>query len=143
MKVTVRIDGNLVDPATADLREIEPGLYSLISAHQVYEVRVHGDQLVINGQRVTAEIEDPRQFRAGSAAGGASGRTVLRATMPGKVVRLLVKPGDPVEVGQGVLIIEAMKMQNEVKSPRAGTVTRIGVSAEQTVAAGAELATIE
>ncbi len=143
MKYTVRVDGAPVYAASADLLEVEPGLFSIIHQGRVYEVRVEGDRVTVNGHRATVDIEDPRQFRKGAASGSAAGRAVLRATMPGKVVRLLVNVGDAIEAGQGVLIVEAMKMQNEVKAPRGGTVTQIKVIAEQTVSAGAELAVIE
>ena len=62
--------------------------------------------------------------------------------MPGKVVRVLVKPGSTVTPGQGLLVVEAMKMQNEIKSPKEGKVERIGVSEGQTVSAGEIIAVI-
>ncbi len=63
--------------------------------------------------------------------------------MPGKVIRLLVKVGDPVAAGQGVAIVEAMKMQNELKSPKEGRVAAIGVGENDTVNAGVVIVTIE
>ena len=63
--------------------------------------------------------------------------------MPGKIVRLLVEAGQAVETGQGIVVMEAMKMQNEMKSHRAGRVAAIPVRPGETVAAGAILATIE
>jgi len=62
--------------------------------------------------------------------------------MPGKVIRLLVKPGEAVEAGQGILVVEAMKMQNEVRSPKSGKVERLLVSENQAVNAGDTLAVI-
>jgi biotin carboxyl carrier protein len=62
--------------------------------------------------------------------------------MAGKVVRLLVKSGDQVEVGQGLLVVEAMKMQNEIRSPKSGTVEKLQVNEGQTVNAGEVLASI-
>ncbi len=143
VKYVVLVNGSPAEAASGDLIEVEPGLFSGIHNGRVFEVRVEGDRVTVNGRRATVEIEDPRQFRKGAVAANGAGRAVLRATMPGKVVRLLVNVGDAIEAGQGVLIVEAMKMQNEVKSPRAGTVTQIKVAAEQTVNAGAELAVIE
>jgi biotin carboxyl carrier protein len=63
--------------------------------------------------------------------------------MPGKVVRVLVQVGEQVEAGAGLIVVEAMKMQNEMKSPRAGAVVSINVTAGDTVEAGALLAVIE
>jgi len=62
--------------------------------------------------------------------------------MPGKVVRVLVKTGQRVEAGEGILVIEAMKMQNEVRSPKSGTVERLLVSENQAVGAGEVLAVV-
>jgi biotin carboxyl carrier protein len=63
--------------------------------------------------------------------------------MPGKVVRLLVQVGDKVEAGQGLLVVEAMKMQNEIRSPKGGTVERLQVKEGQPVNAGEVLAWVE
>jgi biotin carboxyl carrier protein len=63
--------------------------------------------------------------------------------MPGRVVRLLVAAGDEVEEGQGVVVIEAMKMQNELKSPKAGRVVRVGTSVGDTVGSGDVLVVVE
>ena len=143
MRPDVRVNGEKTEVADADLVVLSPGHYSVVLDGRVYEVRADGDHMVVNGRRVLVEIDDPRQFQQGAKRGSSGGRAVLRSTMPGKVVRLLVSAGDTVEAGQGVLIIEAMKMQNEVKSPRAGTVTQLKVKADETVAAGAELAVID
>jgi biotin carboxyl carrier protein len=62
--------------------------------------------------------------------------------MPGKVVRLLVQPGDKVQAGQGLLVVEAMKMQNEIRSPKSGTVERVLAQEGQPVNAGQVLAWI-
>ena len=64
------------------------------------------------------------------------------APMPGKVVRVLVAPGDAVEADQGIVVVEAMKMQNELKAPRAGRVISVAAKEGATVAAGETLATI-
>jgi biotin carboxyl carrier protein len=143
LKPVIRVNGEAVEVADGDLVVLSPGHYSVLHGGRVYEVRADGGHMVVNGRRVSVEIDDPRQFQQGAKQASGAGRAVLRSTMPGKVVRLLVSAGDLVEAGQGVLIVEAMKMQNEVKSPRAGTVTQLKVKAEETVAAGAELAVIE
>ena len=85
-------------------------------------------QLQTVGLEFNAEVIDPRSWRGrrhGSAE--AEGRQQIVAPMPGKVVRLLVKAGDAVEAGQGLLVVEAMKMQNEIRSPKSGTVERVVV----------------
>jgi len=66
----------------------------------------------------------------------------VTAPMPGKIVRVLVKAGETVEAGQGILVVEAMKMQNEVRSPKSGTVERLLVSENQAVGAGDVLAVV-
>lgn len=71
------------------------------------------------------------------------GRTVVKAPMPGLVVRLLVEPGATVQKGDRILILEAMKMENDVKAPRAGRVSSIAVTAGQAVEGGRELAVLE
>jgi biotin carboxyl carrier protein len=71
------------------------------------------------------------------------GRQEVAAPMPGKIVRVLVNPGENVEEGQGLVVVEAMKMQNEMKSPKAGRVAEVRTSAEATVAAGDVLVVIE
>ena len=79
----------------------------------------------------------------GHAGRAVHGRESILAPMPGKIVRLLVAPGDSVEAGQGIIVIEAMKMQNELKARRSGRVVALPVREGETVAAGAVLATFE
>ncbi len=90
-------------------------------------------------------LVDERNRRLASVGGGlaASGRVLLKAPMPGKVVKLLVSVGDAVAEGQGVMLIEAMKMENELRSPKAGRVLSIAVAEGQTVEGRAELLVIE
>jgi biotin carboxyl carrier protein len=96
------------------------------------------------GQHVfPVEIFDPRELRARSSAGASQGRQNVAAPMPGKVVRLLVAAGDAVEAGQGLIVVEAMKMQNEMKSPKAGVVVEIKITEGATVSAGEILIVIE
>jgi biotin carboxyl carrier protein len=89
------------------------------------------------------EAFDPRDLRASGHGGGTHGRQEIAAPMPGKVVRVLVKVGDAVEEGQGVVVVEAMKMQNEMKSPKAGTVAEVRTRADATVSAGEVLIVVE
>jgi biotin carboxyl carrier protein len=72
----------------------------------------------------------------------AEGRQQIVAPMPGKIVRVLVKAGDRVEAGQGLLVVEAMKMQNEIRSPKSGTVERVLAEESQAVNAGEVLCVV-
>jgi biotin carboxyl carrier protein len=89
------------------------------------------------------EIFDPRELRAKSSAAASHGRQNIAAPMPGKVVRLLVAVGEAVEPGQGLIVVEAMKMQNEMKSPKTGVVVEVKTTDGATVAAGEILIVIE
>jgi biotin carboxyl carrier protein len=98
----------------------------------------------VGSARYAAEVRDPRSLRSRrQAAGGAHGVAKLVAPMPGKVVRLLVAEKTEVQAGQGVLVVEAMKMQNELKSPKKGVVQRIVVAPGAAVNAGDVLAIVE
>jgi biotin carboxyl carrier protein len=94
-------------------------------------------------QEFTAEVADPRAWRGRQHSGAQlEGRQQIVAPMPGKVIRLLVNPGDKVEAGQGLLVVEAMKMQNEIRSPKTGTVERLLAKEGQPVNAGDPLCVV-
>jgi biotin carboxyl carrier protein len=98
----------------------------------------------VGSARYGAEVRDPRSLRSRrQAAGGADGIAKLVAPMPGKVVRVLVEEKAEVQAGQGVLVVEAMKMQNELKSPKKGTVRKLNIAEGAAVEAGQTLAEIE
>jgi biotin carboxyl carrier protein len=129
--------------------EISPGVFSVLLDGVSHEVRVapapDGSLTLHTGHHeFTAEIADPRAWR-GRRHGHveAEGRQQIIAPMPGKVVRLLVKAGDQVKAGQGLLVVEAMKMQNEVRSPKTGKVERLLAKEGQPVNAGEILAWID
>ena len=133
----------------ADVVEPAPNTFSVLLAGRSREVcvTVSSDghlQLQSGRFEFTAEVFDPRAWR-GRRHGGAEaeGRQQIVAPMPGKVVRLLVKAGDTVEAGQGLLVVEAMKMQNEIRSPKSGTVERVLAAEGQAVNAGDILAWVE
>ena len=126
-----------------DIVEVEPGVYSVIVGGESFEARITGNQISIRGHRFTIDTDDPRQWKRSAHAAGAHGRISINAAMPGKVIRVLVDAGDEVAEGQGIVVVEAMKMQNELKAPRAGRVTSVAVNAGDSVTAGAVLATIE
>lgn len=135
----ITLDGQLME---ANAAEIDSYLISLLLAgqsHEVHIVQLPDGQLKIQTglQEFTAEVADPRAWRGRKhGALEAEGRQQVIAPMPGKVVRLLVHAGDKVETGQGLLVVEAMKMQNEIHSPKSGTVERLLVREGQPVNAG-------
>ena len=142
----VILDGR---PVAVDAVEIAPNTLSILLDGQSFEISVTPApdgklKLQTGTQEFTAEVIDPRAWsgRRHSAL-EAEGRQQVVAPMPGKVVRLLVKAGDTVEAGQGLLIIEAMKMQNEIRSPKSGVVERLLAQEGQAVNAGEILAWVE
>jgi biotin carboxyl carrier protein len=145
MSNLVRIDGNPVAPAEgATVTEPQPGAYSVLTAEgRSYEVRVSADEITIGPYRFKYEIDDPRQWKRSGGGAGAQGSASIVAPMPGKAIRVLVSVGDEVAEGQGIVVVEAMKMQNEMKTPRAGRVASILVKGNDSVNAGAVLAVIE
>ncbi len=131
-----------------DARVVEGGVYSLLWGGWSYEVLVEqqepGRYLVRQGTALrTVEVRESGTAPAGALPRRAAGPEAVVAVMPGKVVRVLVRPGDVVEAGQGLVVLEAMKMENEVTSPRAGKVTSVAVEPGQAVEAGALLVRVE
>ena len=117
-----------------EARETEPGVYVFFLGNTVREFRVD--------ERI--KIIDPKRLRSGQNSDGHHhGVAEIVAPMPGKVVRVHVEPGASVEKGDGVVVVEAMKMQNEMKAPRAGTVVSVNVQPGDTVNAGDVLAVLE
>ncbi len=100
-------------------------------------------EVSVNGRVIRVEIFDPRSMRGRRNATGSEGRQTIVAPMPGRVIRVLIEAGQEVEEGQGLIVVEAMKMQNEMKSPKAGRVVEVKTAAGATVAAGDILAVIE
>ncbi len=101
------------------------------------QVAVHGRTLPVH------VVADERSRRRGGGPGDASGPQRIIAPMPGKVVRVLVAPGDQVQAKQGLVVVEAMKMENELRAARAGRVVSVSVVEGQSVDAGAVLAVVE
>jgi biotin carboxyl carrier protein len=141
---TFILDGK---PIEADIVEVARGIYSVLLAGQSFEVRVDnrptGLRVNVAGHEFAAEVIDPRQWRRqrGSAL-ETEGRQQVIAPMPGKIVRVLVAAGEIIEAKQGLMVVEAMKMQNEIRSPKRGTVERLMVVEGLTVNAGEVLAII-
>lgn len=138
-----RIDGRLIE---ADFAQISTGIYSILIGGCSLEIHVEprGQTLRITtgAREFVATVADPRRYRKGASSILAEGRQQVTAPMPGKVIRVLVKAGEAVKAGQGIVVIEAMKMQNEVKSPKAGTIEKLLVAEEQPVNAGDALAVV-
>jgi biotin carboxyl carrier protein len=130
-----------------DARKLEADFYSIITAGRSYEVSVEPE-----GQRYhvrhgaakrTVVLTDPTRGGRESLRAGARGPENIVSVMPGKVVRVLVGKGDTVEAGQGLVVVEAMKMENEIAAPRAGKVAAVEVETGRPVEAGATLVVIE
>ena len=135
-------------PVEADAVEIAPHTISILLHGESHEIRIvpqpDGTLKLQTGlHEFTAEVIDPRAW-SGRRHGvpEAEGRQQIAAPMPGKIVRVLVKPGDKVKAGQGLLVVEAMKMQNEIRSPKTGTVERLLAKEGQPVNAGDILCTV-
>ena len=148
--VAAEVDGRHYEVA---VRELGRGEYLLISKARVYKCRVEqkhdpsaGESfaIVLRGRNYDVAIIDPKRLRSGqSSAAHHSGAAEIISPMPGKIVRLLVKAGANVEAGEGIIVVEAMKMQNEMKAPKAGVVVSINAAEGATVRAGDVLAVIE
>jgi len=142
-RMEAAVDGRKI---VADAVLIFTGVYSILLDGRSFEVSVEksGDGWLVRtpGREFQVEILDPRSWRR--AHGGSielEGRQQVVAPMPGKIIRVLAAAGQKVEAGQGLLVIEAMKMQNEIRSPKSGTVDRLAQEG-QTVNAGEILAVV-
>ena len=142
-----KIDGK---PFEVDAVPTARDILSIIEGEgDSYEVKreraLNGElHMLVGSSRYSCEVNDPRSLRTRRAAAGtAEGPQKIAAPMPGKVVRIIVPQGGPVEAGKGVIVVEAMKMQNELKAPKSGKVQKVLVKEGATVNAGDTLAIIE
>jgi acetyl/propionyl-CoA carboxylase alpha subunit len=127
--------------------EVASGVYWFTLDGRSLEARLVPDgggyRVQIGTASLHVRLMDPRRrLRAGSS-GESRSRAGIRAPMPGRVVRVLAQEGARVNAGQGVLVLEAMKMQNEIKCPFEGTVAKIHVGEGVSVSAGDILVTVE
>lgn len=132
------------------VQEPHPGIYSLVTDHGAghsAEAVVHETdglfRVRVGGRFFEASVGSAGPGGGAGYGTSSKGSGILKALMPGRVVRVLVEPGDTVKRGQGILVIEAMKMENEIGSPREGVVKEIQVKAEDRVETGARLAVVE
>ena len=165
MKFTANVDGERVEIEVSEsgtatmeaavagckyafaVAPVEPGVYWFNWNNRSIEIAVTPDgdhyAVSIGHRRIFVEIVEPRTALRKAAQQGKAGIVELRAPMPGKVVRVLVSEGAAVQAHQGILIVEAMKMQNEIKSPKKGTVKRLAVNEGMAVNSGDLLASVE
>jgi biotin carboxyl carrier protein len=131
----------------ASIQPTAPGVFSVLLGTKSFTVSVarRGSEMEVwaGGRRHLLALSDPRDHAGKNSRVSAAGPVEIRAQMPGKVIKLLIEQGASVQAGQGVIIVEAMKMQNEMKSPKDGSVRKIHVSEGGTVAAGETLMIIE
>ena len=140
---TYQLTGVLSASGEASVAEVGPGTFSVLLGRKSLTVHVvsNGEEreVWVAGRRYSISVADPRDRSGRQKRQTSAGPLEVHAQMPGKVVKLLVAQGTVVEAGQGLVVVEAMKMQNEMKSPRDGTVTRIYVAEGTAVGAGAKL----
>jgi biotin carboxyl carrier protein len=150
MKWQVVVDGRTVEIDSQQLDsvlEVEAGVYSVLLDGMIHEVRIQpsaeGLTASVAGRQFAVEVRNPRDASRSSRVAIGSGRQNVTAPMPGKVVRVLVATGDVVETSHGLVVVEAMKMQNELKAARPGRVIEIRAHEGETVGAGDTLVVLE
>jgi biotin carboxyl carrier protein len=120
------------------------GTWSILIDGRSYAVAILGaGEVSVNGRVFHVDVFDPRELRGRRSATDNTGPQAVTAPMPGRVIRVLVEPGQKVAAEEGLIVVEAMKMQNEVKAPRAGRVAAVKTVAGATVSAGDVLLVIE
>jgi biotin carboxyl carrier protein len=142
----VSVDGN---EFVVDGKKTGRTNYSLIVDNRSFEIEVDNSddeyRVLVDGRSYHINLVDERRLRVGASQSATQlqGRQRVSVPMPGKVIAVLVSEGDQVEKGQGLAIVEAMKMENEVHSPIAGAIKEIKVKAGDTVEGGAVLVIVE
>jgi biotin carboxyl carrier protein len=132
-----------------DALALEHGAVSVLIDGQSHDVELDesGDlvEVLVDSELLTVDVADERalRLRAGAVGFTVTGRVTVTAPMPGKVVKVLVAPGGQVTEGQGLVVVEAMKMENELKSPKSGTVVEVFAQEGSTVEANAKLLSVE
>lgn len=147
-KVFARVDDRKYE---LEVSEVEPNVFLLKHENKIYEIFVapQADKnapyhVKAKNQEFEIKLIDPKRLRGSNASGGQTdGLAEIKTAMPGKVVRVLAEQGTEIKSGEGVIIVEAMKMQNEMKSPKDGTVKEIRFKEGATVNTGDVLVIIE
>ena len=144
-RVKVKLAGKVIEVNVARMAQ---NVFSLIldgcSYNVVVKPELEGFQVFVNGKVFQVALNDPRKQKSFSSRRmDEIGSMEVSVPMPGKVVKVLVSEGDSVQKGQGLVVVEAMKMQNEVRAPRGGEVKQINVSDGETVNAGEPLVVVE
>jgi biotin carboxyl carrier protein len=142
----ISLDGSELDTSVVEVAPNASSALRNVKSHQSRTApRTDGRLTLHTGlAEYHAEVNDPRLWRGRKhGAIAAEGRQQVTAPMPGKVVRVLVSEGDVVQAGQGLLVVEAMKMQNEIRSPKNGKVEKLLAQENQPVNAGDVLAWVE
>ncbi|MFN8450007.1 MAG: biotin/lipoyl-containing protein [Anaerolineae bacterium] len=142
-EIEIGSDGSLKvngEPREVDFLALGPSLYSILMDHRSYEMVIEerdGDtEVLMQGRLYTGQVMDERAQLLASRRGGLavdSGELSIKSPMPGLVVAIPVTEGQAVSKGQTILVLESMKMQNELKAPRDATVQRISVQIGQSV----------
>jgi biotin carboxyl carrier protein len=157
IEVDIKLEGDRLLAVVGDreysleISEPEDGVLLFKKGSQIFEVFVtqpnspdSPTHVAIRGSEYDVSIIDPKRLRGTrSDHAHAGGAVEIKTAMPGKVVRLLAGVGDEVNKGDGVVVVEAMKMQNEIKAPKAGLVREVRVAENDTVNAGQTLVVIE
>jgi biotin carboxyl carrier protein len=147
-KVFAQIDDRKYE---LEASEPEPNVFLIKNGGKIYQVYVSPQQnkngrtnVTVGTNEFEVKLIDPKRLRSsGADLEHGDGAAEIKTAMPGKVVRILVSAGDEVAKGDGVIVVEAMKMQNEMKSPKDGVISEIKVAEGDTVSAGDVLVVIE
>jgi biotin carboxyl carrier protein len=131
----------------ADIQEVEPGVYSVLVGARSVEAKNEGNgdgfAVRVNGRHYNIAVRDPRQRSRHASHLATEGPQAVTSPMPGKVVRVMVQPGEAVRAGAGLLVVEAMKMQNEIRAPKNGVVAAVHVHVGSSVRAGETMLVVE
>lgn len=153
--LSCRLDGAAFP---AEIAEAQPGVYSVLIEGKSFQARVAPSadsssdaggedashySVQIDGTAYAVSIRDPRRWLRDRSRLALAGKQQIVAPMPGKVIRILVAENQRVEAGEGLIVVEAMKMQNEIKSSKRGRVEKVLVRPGQTVNAGEPLLIVE
>ena len=148
-RYALEVDG---EPMELDARQLGQGEFHLLEGSSSHNVLVEGSgaEMVVHldGVAVPVRILDEQQAARLAATDSGAGRgadcnVAIKAPMPGQVVKCLMAEGEPISSGQGVIVVEAMKMENELRSPVDGTIKKVLVDEGTNVEAGEELVLIE